>query len=103
MPLRMLSKTSNRLLAATFLLGMTASMSGCVSMPERPILEVCVLDTPRLECICGITDNPDVVTRHPIDYCDKATAMRPSEWEKYQNYVDELRDTLQRVIDRAKQ
>jgi len=77
-------------------------MSGCVSVPKAPVIEVCALDTPRLECICGMTDNPDAILRHPIDYCDKATAMRPSEWEKYQIYVDELRDTLQRVIDEAK-
>lgn len=65
---------------------------GCDSMPKRPDpLEVCQLDVPAMECICGPVGHPEVpMERKPIAYCDKATVFIPKEWEKVANWQDEM-------------
>lgn len=68
---------------------------GCATAPLKPILEICQIDYPRSECICGMTtnetnlQNKQVITiqRYPLYYCDKATSIRPPEWEKLINYL----------------
>ncbi len=70
-------------------------------MPPKPDIEHCQIDAPRSECICGLPSNPDVVTRFPLEYCDKATAFRPPENEKRRNYVKALEDELRKVIEKG--
>lgn len=70
-------------------------------MPEKPDIQHCLIDAPRLECICGLPSKPDEIQRHPIQYCDKATAFRPEENEKRRNYVKALEDELRRVIEKG--
>lgn len=74
-------------------------LAGCVSMPEKPVLEKCHISAPSVECVCGSTNNPDVVTWHPLEYCDNATAYRPVENEKLNNYVDALERNLKKALE----
>lgn len=88
------------------------SSFGCGSKIKKPTLELCVVvikDTlENSKCTCGLTSADkftelsqvsyvnavshilDEPTWHPIQYCNKATALRPSEWEKLQNYLHDL-------------
>lgn len=70
-------------------------------MPEKPDILTCSVDAPRLECICGKPSKPEEIERHPILFCDKATAFIPSENEKRRNYEKSLEDTLRSVIEKG--
>ncbi len=79
-------------------------ISGCACNVKKPLLEICVIDVPRNQCACGTSDTEGIrsaiyweviasrrgIVRHPIAYCHKAVAMRPSEWEKAENYRNDL-------------
>lgn len=80
-------------LRLALLLICSGALIGCGGVPQRPDLDVCVLNVPASICICqvkhanGVTDTQ----RHePLAFCDKATAFTPKEWEKVQNYLDAL-------------
>jgi hypothetical protein len=66
-------------------------VSGCVK-PEKPVTEVCQLDAPALEGICGVSGGGanTQITRKPLLDLDKSTMFPPKEWKKYKSYVDEL-------------
>jgi hypothetical protein len=76
---------------------------GCGTLPEKPVIEICLIDYPRAEVICGLTDSNSLqnasyeeirtkamqasdVVRKPLIYVDKAVALIPAEWEKIENY-----------------
>ena len=63
---------------------------GCVA-PKKPIVELCHIDTIDDLCFCSLTSDPSSVIDNPLEYCDRATAFRPQEWEKVKNYMDELK------------
>lgn len=70
-------------------------LSACGAPPTKPTVELCTIDAKAVECICGMTANPGSdVKRYPISYCDKATAARPAEWEKIQNYIHEMEEYI---------
>lgn len=82
-------------------------ISGCACRGiQRPTIEICVIDAKTQQCACNIV-NPDqmntvsyfevagnvltrTAVRHPLSYCHKAVAMRPPEWEKAENYRNDL-------------
>jgi hypothetical protein len=80
----------------------SAILVGCGNVPQKPEVEMCFVETPAAPlahyCLCGIAPGGGMklkakkLERHPIEYCDKATSFRPREWEKIQNYQDELLD-----------
>lgn len=71
-------------------------------MPPKPQdLETCHLDVPEQICRCGTLEKPEEIVRHPIEYCDKATAFRPEHNEKRRNYEKSLEDTLRGIIEKG--
>lgn len=88
------------------------TISGCGSRIVKPDLEFClnvIKDTiENSKCVCGMVKGEkfkkldqvnyihavssilDEPQWKPISYCHKATALRPSEWEKLQNYMHDL-------------
>lgn len=73
------------------------ALASCSAMPVRPVLEKCKIWSPTTQCVCGMTDKPDAVTWHPLEYCNRATALRPPEQEKQDIYIKELEDALKRA------
>jgi hypothetical protein len=86
---------------------------GCGMLPEKPKVELCTLDVPAQEAICGTTGGASdeqmklvpkmnaaaafgvmtyksSIERKPITYVDKGVALRPDEWVKARNYIDSL-------------
>jgi hypothetical protein len=87
-------------------------------LPEKPKVELCTLDVPAQEAICGQTQSSEQVEKHgsklslsqimflmqapngpverkPISYVDRGVAIRPDEWVKVRNYIDGLERYIQ--------
>lgn len=78
-------------------------------MPEKPTVELCVIDYPRMEGIC-VTTTKDIKAREialqsliamaqrrvALAEMDKSVCFAPAEWEKVQNYIDKLEEALRR-------
>jgi hypothetical protein len=76
-------------------------------MPDKPIVEICVIDYPSSEGICTTTTK-DMAAREvalqsliamaqrrvPLSQMDKSVCFAPPEWEKVQNYIDRLEEAL---------
>lgn len=85
---------------------------GCNHMPDKPIVELCVIDYPRSEGIC-VTTTKDTAAREvalqsliamaqrrvALSQMDKSVCFAPAEWEKVQNYIDKLEEALKRSND----
>ena len=86
------------------------SIVACSSLPEKPMLEICVLDVPAQEGMCGFPKGSNFRTssdakydqmvyeiksslsadRFPLAYLDKAIALRPYYYQALVKYVAEL-------------
>jgi len=84
--------------------------TSCATPPAKPTIELCVIDAPALEAICGQTNGEALlratksgfesvkeeiiksqnVERHPIIYIDKGIAFKPDEWKTLKSYIDAL-------------
>jgi len=85
-------------------------------MPKKPKVIICVIDYPSHEGICNETDGEKIKRIDDIDYdnivnkvmsdrandriplssMDKSVCFAPREWEKVQNYIDEMHDYIRR-------
>jgi 7,8-dihydro-6-hydroxymethylpterin-pyrophosphokinase len=94
------------------------SSLGCGSNIKKPVIELCIVvvkDTiENSKCTCGLTNSESFTEinqvsyinavksvlnepeYHPLSYCNKATALKPTEWEKLQNYLHDLENELKR-------
>lgn len=91
----------------------TFSLIGCASgAPKKPSIELCPIDYPSQEAICGNTNGEQFtstkqlnyqvmvetvfassnLTRKPLSYLDKGTGLTPGNWEILMNYLHELED-----------
>jgi hypothetical protein len=70
----------------------TLSSLGCVGIPPKPSVNLCLLDVPANEASCGRTGTNDPIQRVPLAAMDKATAFSPADWELIKNYIDEMED-----------
>lgn len=99
------AKKLPRILLASFSLFLV----GCNTLPEKPIVTICIIDYPRQEGICAETTNKTeardlaiqaiaaaATKRIPLESMDKSVCFSPKEWEKVQNYIDILEDALRR-------
>lgn len=99
---------------AKFLMVLTAlSFTACGSLPvpEKPKVEMGIIDYPRGEIITNKIDSTKIEShkqlrytplvkaimaskykRVPIKDYDKAIAFKPASWEQIQNYIDKLED-----------
>lgn len=64
-------------------------LAGCMA-PKKPNVMLCHIDYEHDECICGMTEGDTELKVYPLEFCDKATAFRPKDWEEVKNYIDEL-------------
>lgn len=96
------------LLIASFIALFLVFCGGCVGLPAKPIVTLCVIDYPAGEAICGDThsvrssdeltyaamremiEGSPRVTRVPLSTIDKSICENPSNWEKSRQYVIEL-------------
>lgn len=75
-------------------------LSACIA-PKKPTVEICHIDYPEWEGICqfgGEKENlpkPNPLFRRQLADLDKATCFAPKEWEKVQNYIDQLEAYIQ--------
>lgn len=79
------------IVACSFLL-----LSGCASIPEKPVVEVGVIDYPRLEIMIGLSDGSDLIRHIPLSNYDKATCFRPESWEAMRVYLKLLEEYSKR-------
>jgi hypothetical protein len=81
--------------------------------PKKPVVYLCVIDTPRDEAICGWTGGERIQTsedlsyqavsesirssveRIPLEMLDKHIAFSPESWERVKNYMDELKNVIE--------
>lgn len=61
-----------------------------VSAPEKPVITLCLLDSPRLEGICQKTDHSDEQHRVPIAKLHKSEVIPAEDYKKLKDYIDEL-------------
>ena len=101
-------------LRKTSLIALAVSLSACANLkhelPEKPAVEMGFIDYPRDEVITVQTKGKTFkslkqlryanlyasvlsaagAVRKPLASYDKAISFLPAEWEKIQNYLDEL-------------
>ncbi len=100
-------KNAIKLLMTLFMVGFEVS---CATPPPRPAVELCLLDVPASEVICGVTRGSSIKTsadftyenlkseilasptaeRLPMLYVDRAIAERPDEFAKQSKYIKAL-------------
>lgn len=76
--------------------GMTA---GCITPPEKPVVLMCSINYPQDAAICGNTDSEESVNL-PLRDLDRATAFKPADWEKIQNYVSLMEEYVKNQCQR---
>jgi hypothetical protein len=65
-------------------------LAGCVTPPAKPLVSPCLLDIPDGEAFCAPISDVDKGAWEPIGGLDRATAFKPKDWEKVQNYIDAM-------------
>lgn len=108
-----IQKRSATMLPSKYAVIFSLALVGCGMLPEKPKVELCTLDVPAQEAICGTTGGASdeqlklvpkmnaaaafgvmtynsQVMRKPITYVDRGVALRPDEWVKARNYIDAL-------------
>lgn len=101
------------MLQRVFLTVLIVSLAACGSLPvpEKPKVEMGIIDYPRGEIITNRLDTTKIESvkqlrysslvkaimaskykRVPIKEYDRAIALKPKSWEQIQNYIDKLED-----------
>ena len=89
-----LKKSATLRLKEILILFSFVCLSGCLA-PKKPNVELCNIDYPSDEGICGMTEGGEVY-RIELSDLDRGTAFSPEEWEKVKNYIDELTAYIER-------
>lgn len=95
------------------IMGISLALYGCgaLPVPEKPKLEMGIIDFPRGQVITNKLDMTKVTSakqlhykplttslksgkfkRVPLSEYDRAISFKPSAWEQQQNYIDKLED-----------
>lgn len=86
----------------------------CIALPEKPDVELCILDVQNREASCGTTNGSEFksadeatynrlwgmlmrssAVRQPIEYIDHGVCLRPSQWGVLQKYTHSLEIFIQ--------
>ena len=84
---------------------------GCGAMPTKPVVTLCIIDYAQMQGSCANTDGSKINhaseltymtmarrllagNRIPLSQMDKNICFAPSEWEKVQNYIDQLENAM---------
>lgn len=72
-----------RTLAASFSL----ILSGCASMPDKPVVEIGQIDLPKAQVWIGLSDGTNSESQVPLNDYDKATCFKPGAWADEKTYI----------------
>jgi len=75
------------------------SVSSCASIPERPKTNLCIIDYPRLEAICG-KKGVDEFKRKPLSEMDRGVVLMPEDWYDMEVYLDIVEDYMKMQKDK---
>lgn len=60
---------------------------GCQSIPEKPVVELGLVDYPKDQILVKKSDGSDKVHREPLSTYDRATCFQPDPWKAWKTYV----------------
>lgn len=63
---------------------------GCGGLPEKPQINLCIIDYASQQMSCTTTGANPVSTRIALASADKYTCVSPDDWKAIQDYMNAL-------------
>lgn len=70
-------------------------LAGCGGLPNKPTINLCIIDYASQQLSCTTTGANPVSARIPLASADKYTCVSPDDWAAIQNYMNALVQQLQ--------
>jgi hypothetical protein len=68
---------------------------GCGGLPNKPVVNLCILDYARQQLSCTSTGATPVSIRIPLEAGENYTCISPDDWAAIQNYINALSQAVQ--------